>query len=376
MKVNILYLEDQLRVGGAERQLIELLKGLDKNKYNPNVGIFSTEGEFIDQVKEMGIPIYFFKRKWRWDLSPIFGLMGFIKEHKIEIIHTLSAMASFYGILAGRIANVITINGSIRGGRKQKFHRWCMQKWPLRISDLIISNSVAGVHNFGLTGDDRVRVVYNGIDFKRFHLKIGTHEKKKELGITSFSKAIGMVAGLRSAKDHKTFLEAADLVLRTFPNVCFLVVGSGEERYQRVIKDFIRDKGGQQNIFLLGNRNDVEEILSVLDISVLASAKTQQEGNSNSVLESMAMSLPVVASDSGGNKEVIVEGVTGYVVPPENPHVLAEKIVELLDDKELAQKMGRAGRKRVEQVFGLDRMVGEVENIYDSLLSVRQNGRR
>jgi glycosyltransferase involved in cell wall biosynthesis len=152
------------------------------------------------------------------------------------------------------------------------------------------------------------------------------------------------------------------------PDVRFLIIGDGGLKKQ--LMDLSSNLGVSKNVMFLGFRSDIPELLSVMDVLVLASLR---EGFSNAILEAMAAMKPVVATNVGGNPEVIIDGVTGLIVPPKDPHSMAQAILNLLQNEDLAQQMGEAGRRRVENHFTIDVITQKYIQLYDSLLATQKH---
>ena len=205
----------------------------------------------------------------------------------------------------------------------------------------------------------KIKVIRNGINLSRFGKRIDAVVKKKELGIHANHSIVGIIASLTQVKNHKTLIKAVPFILQSVPKVTFLIVGDGPLMNQH--QNLVRQLGLQDAFIFLGNRDDVPSLLSIFDVSVLCSL---YEGISITILESMAAGKPVVATNVGGNPEVVKDGVTGYLVPQENPNELAKKIIHLLRNPKLAERMGNAGRTLVEKEYSYERMAEETRQLY------------
>ena len=180
---------------------------------------------------------------------------------------------------------------------------------------------------------------------------------------------MAMIASLTPKKDHGTFLEAVRLITKDAPDARFRIIGDGALRDE--LADRVRSMGLSDVVELVGARNDVGALLSEIDVSVLTSLK---EGCSNVVLESMAAACPLVVTDVGGNRELVEDGVTGYLVPPRDPAGIARRVLELLADPGLRRTMGETGRDRVLSRFTAGRMVDDTVAFYLSVLKQRVPG--
>jgi glycosyltransferase involved in cell wall biosynthesis len=210
---------------------------------------------------------------------------------------------------------------------------------------------------------ERVRVIYNGLRVERLTSGDPPGWERGAGG------TVVMVASLTPKKDHATFLEAAALALARVSEARFVVVGDGPLRDSLVAR--AASLGIADRVLFAGSTTDVGAALRSADVSVLTSVR---EGCSNVLLESMALGVPVVVTDAGGNREVVEDGVTGFVVPQGAAAAVADRIVSLLGDRSLREKMGRAGRRRVLSRFGVDRMVRETVSFYAELVNARMPG--
>jgi glycosyltransferase involved in cell wall biosynthesis len=176
-----------------------------------------------------------------------------------------------------------------------------------------------------------------------------------------------MVAVLRSWKRHDVFLHAARKVLLHEPRARFLIVGEGPQR--KNLERRIKQMGLRESVLMTGYRTDVPAILSITDVSCLVSDSA--EGVPQAVTQSLAMGKATVGTNVGGIPELIVDGVTGFLIPPKDPDILAERILALLDDPAKARAMGQAGRRLIEQRFTSENMVEQLERLYQEILTAK-----
>jgi glycosyltransferase involved in cell wall biosynthesis len=167
-------------------------------------------------------------------------------------------------------------------------------------------------------------------------------------------------------KGVQYFLDAAIVLARRFPDVCFLVVGDGGSKKE--LEEHARRLGLGQRIVFTGFRGDVPDLLCEVAVSVLPSLS---EGTSNTLLESMAAGIPVIATTVGGNPEVIQDGISGLLVPPRDSGALAAATARLLEDGDLALRLGRAGMRRVSELFSIEGSVHETEHLYQRLVEAK-----
>jgi glycosyltransferase involved in cell wall biosynthesis len=218
---------------------------------------------------------------------------------------------------------------------------------------------------------EKVVTIYNGVDAENFSTS-GTRTTGQVLqpfGIPTDVPLVGSVGRFRPQKGYADLLVAMKQVKENAPTARLLLVGDAE--LQADLEAKAMSLGLDEVVTFAGVRTDVPEILTALDVFVLASL---WEGMPNAILEAMAAGLPVVATAVGGTPEVVVDGVTGLLVPPRDPTALAQAITRLLDDPDLRQRMGRAGRERVLQHFSVEQMVKRTQTLYEQLLDAKGLG--
>jgi glycosyltransferase involved in cell wall biosynthesis len=355
--MRVLICIEALGVGGAERQAVELLKGLVHRPHIEYLVICLQSDDFyLDELASVGIPVEFVIRRMRWDVSIFHKLYKTIRHYQPHLIHTNGLMSSFYAFPIARLMRTPLINASIQNAFSRGNFRWSLEKLLLKASDYRVANSYAGLQSRGFSEKESNNVViYNGFDFSRVE-SLTTNGSSYRYVRDDKIKTVGMVAEFNRYKDYSTFIQAARKISRRRKDVVFVAVGDGE-----TLEASKKIAAGAETIKFLGKRKNIEEIVESFDIGVLS---TFTEGISNSVMEYMALSKPVVATDGGGTRELVVDNETGFLVPPENPDALAAKIEYLLDHPDVARRMGKAGEARLRCEFALTRMVEETIKLY------------
>jgi len=359
-KPTILLLADAMSAGGTERQIIELIKGLkSRNNFKIAFGILEPGGEREKEVAgivDLFIPV---NQKCRFDFTPAFSLLWISKKHEIQLFHTFGSLSDLAGLFASKLLGLPIINGSIRSARSALNLRDRLSKKCMRFSNWVVANSSAGLRTFGLEGCSRAGVIYNGIDLSRFD---GVKP------VDNNSSIICMVGNFTKKKDQAPLIRALPGILEEFPQTKLLLIGRGEERLAEC-RQLALSLDLMSNVEFISNTNHPEPFIAASQIGVLiTNTLVHGEGISNSILEYMALSKPVVASDSGGNIEVVEHNKTGYLIDENTPEDIAGEILKLLRDPERALQMGKLGRERVENKFNLDRMIDEYESLYYQLL--------
>jgi glycosyltransferase involved in cell wall biosynthesis len=215
----------------------------------------------------------------------------------------------------------------------------------------------------------RVLTLYNGINLSQVDSVAGGKAFRSTLGIPADAPLITTVGNMRWIKGTDLLIHAAEQVCRLCPNAIFLVVGEVlESGYFQHLNKLVASLGLDRNVIFAGARDDVYSILKCSNVFCLPS---RSEGFSNALIEAMACALPAVATDVGGNSEAILDGKTGFLVQPENPERLANRLVHLIDFPAKARSLGQAGRRIVEQRFTCEAMMTKLIGVYDELLTAK-----
>lgn len=369
-KIKIVLVIDLLGTGGAERQLIELVKNIDREKFEISVVSLSTEKtDLLSELIENNIEVKLIDQWGKICIPTFINLYKFIKLKRPDIVHTYLFTASLYGRIVARLAGVPFVISSERSTEVWKKKSYIITDYILsKFTNRIIVNAKA-IKEMLIKREKipakKIQVIYNGLDLNRLISKeTNIEEIKKKLNIFNGNKIIGIVGRLTKEKDHITFLRAAKIISDYYDNANFLVVGGGDLRGE--LEGYASVLGISNKVIFTGKTNNVAETLRAIDVFVSTSL---YEGCSNAILEAMASGLPVVATKVGGNPEIVNDGLTGILVPPRNPDLLAEAVLSLLNNPELRKTMGKNGRERIESDFILSKMVSNTEGVYESLVS-------
>ena len=403
MKTRVLYLDHTSKLGGAEFALLRFLKAIDLSAVDPVV-LFADEGPAPQLFREAGfethvLPLSGKVREVRKDtlaglafLHPgratalatyAVRVARFAKQHRVEIIHTNSMKAHFYGGAAGRLAGLPVvwhvrdfINISYLPGAAVQVVRMLARMLPSYV--ITVSQSV--MNQLHLQRENRPdpmkrAVVLDGLTEQELaeadELRKGA--APRPANAWRLPVRIGIVGRLASWKGQHILLEAAAKLLKAGHSARFLIIGAplfGEFAYEEELRRQAETLGIAANVEFLGFRKDVPELLSNLDILVHAS--TSADPCPNTILEGMAHGLPVIGSNGGGVPELIVDGETGMLAPMGDANGLAQVLEDLLRDPEKAQRLGRAGYARVRDHFTVTRVARQVEEIYRRVLVGRK----
>jgi len=354
---------DNLNPGGTQRQLLELLKYINRDRFDITVINLEADKNLLEsEIRNLGVKIINISHRGFLNIKTLFKVIELFRIEKPKIVLTYLFTADCYGRLAAKLAGVPVVISSVRN--IDLWHKWYhifVDRILACFTDRIIVN--AGVIKKYLVKargilSEKIVVVHNGIDLKRFESLHSPEKVQQRLGIPKDVLVIGMVARFSEQKDYDTFFKAAEKIMFKYPDCYFLAVGGGEklEEYKQKVKNYPY----RNRIIFAGYQKDVPSFINVMDICVLSS---HYEGCPNVILEYMASSKPVVATDVGGVKELVQDDVTGFLVPAHNAEVMAGKIMSLISDEKLRKSMGKRGRRLVEEKFAVERMVFNTEKI-------------
>jgi glycosyltransferase involved in cell wall biosynthesis len=350
--------------GGAQEHLYSLVTRIDAARYDVSVVALSA-GSAVRKLIRAGVSVLVIDDPD--DTIAVGALAAHLAEVRADVVHAhmyrAETVATRAVIALGEAGQrkpyvVATIHSSrIRSLEDQQHLRELTPHM-----DRLIAVSRAIEHK--LCDEQRttvpVSLIYNGVDLERYDSQEACCTLPEEYGMEAGSAIVGVVARLEPEKGHPTLLEAWPLVLRACPDTYLLIVGEGSRR--DALEAHARELRIAHRVVFTGRRDDVPAVTAALDVAVLPSYR---EAQGMVILEAMALSRPVVASNVGGIPEMIEDGVTGLLVPPHDPAALAGAIIRLLANHPLADTLGRAGHDLVHDRFCIQLMVGAIESIYD-----------
>ncbi len=379
-RITILFLPCNMRIGGAERQLVDLATRLDRRRFRPLVCCFREVGPFYDELLDAGIPARFFNLRPYYDLraiKAIWTVARILRREKVDIVQTYEFNTKVIGWLAAKIARTPVVvsaehatgemgDTALKNRVLMLLQRLCHRFIYVADAQRRFYEGERGFHS------KRSRVIYNGIDPDRFDPDVIEATSKSEWGIPEGAPVVGITAVLRPEKAHEVLLDAAPRILERIPKAHILIVGDGPERERLEAK--VSEMGLGSHVHFTGFRTDVERVLPLFDVAVLCSDPVV-ETFPLSLLEAMCLGKAVVATDVSGVSEIVEEGVTGRLVGVRDPQALAERVADLLAEPERAREYGAAGRARVLERFTTKVMIGSYAGFYREELDRRRPSR-
>jgi glycosyltransferase involved in cell wall biosynthesis len=352
---------------GTEKQLLATIRGLDPRRFEITVACIE-DGEPLRQLAPHALPLVF-------PFHSVFSLRGWtqirrlrreINRLQIDIVHAFMIRAAILGVMGARgsvCKTVLTSRRNVGHWYTPLYVR--VFRFLNRRTTRIVANSESAKRaamEIESAPESKIDVLYNGVDSSWFSVAPNLSVLDR-MGIARESRILGIVANYRPVKDLEMFLTAAALIAAHEPRAVFLLVGQGPLREQ--LGEAAQRLGIASKIFFTDGSESVPGCLPLMEVACLSS---RNESFSNAILEYMAAGLPVVATDVGGNREAIVEGVTGLLTPPEDPAAFAKAVISLLDNRGLRDQMGRKARERCRERFSMEACIHRLEKYYESLV--------
>jgi glycosyltransferase involved in cell wall biosynthesis/peptidoglycan/xylan/chitin deacetylase (PgdA/CDA1 family) len=371
----VLHLIWALDLGGAERQVLEMVRRLDRGRFDPVVGCLVRKGRWGEALEAEGVRVVDFAKKPGLDPTLLARLVRFIRRERPAIVHTHAFTAAAWGrlaaVLAGRPRVVVHEHSAF--SLDSALHRTVdralapfTDRW-VPVSEAL-AQDLARVLRLPIP---RVVTIRNGLPHPAPSPPVDAPALRRELGAERFDPLVGTVGRLERRKGLEVLLQACRDLSEVWPDLGLVLVGEGPE--QEILERQARDLGLGDRVVFAGRREDVSRVLSALDVFALPS---HTEGLSIALLEAGAAGCPIVATDVGGNPEVIDDRRSGVLVPAGDPRALAEGLAVVLGDRDRARALGEAASRTVRERFSSAGMVQGIEDLYIDLLHPRNGSVR
>jgi glycosyltransferase involved in cell wall biosynthesis len=377
LKPNVLQLVGSFHQGGSESQALQLTRLLlESGGHNVHLACMSPEGPLLEQVNQLDLEdvlAYPLTSFYAPSTAVQLGRFArFLRSRTIDVVHTHDFYTNVFGMAGATLAGTRARVAGKRetGGMRTKAQRR-IELCAYKLSHAIVANSEAVGQQLIRDGVSAKKIVtiYNGLELERVKpdIKLPREAILSALTLPNSQprRFVTIVANLRhTVKDHATFLRAASRVRSSIPEAAFVIAGEGE--LLEPMRTLAAELGLSHDAFFIGRCDRISELLGISEVCVLSSVA---EGFSNAILEYMAASRPVVATDVGGAREAIREGITGFLVAAQDHASMAERIIQLLHDPHRARAMGERGRRVVVEQFSSRAQLEQTELLYERLLT-------
>ncbi len=366
MTHRIMHVIPTLVQSGAEKQLALLATRLPRDEFDVHVCVLTRPGPWSKLLEDAGIPVHYLGKRWKIDPLAYRKLVRLLRYFRPALVHTWIFAANCYGRQAAFQAGVPHVLAGERCVDRWKvWHELAVDRYLARRTDRIVTNS-SGVVDFyaghGIPAD-KFQVIPNGIDAATSPPARSRAEVLAELKLPDNAKLIGAVGRLWPQKGYKDLIWSAELLKVVRPDSHLLIIGEGPQRMQ--LLRWRDSLGIADRVHFLGHRADVLDLLPHLSCFWIGSS---YEGQSNAVMEAMNAGVPVVASDIPGNRDLVVDQQTGFLFPVGDRATLSRVTDRLLDDPQLAESLGQAGRARMRAHFSVEQMVDRHVELYRRVL--------
>jgi glycosyltransferase involved in cell wall biosynthesis len=377
-KIKVLFLYWHLDYGGAEVGLLTTLRHINRERFQCTVLCMEKKGPIGVEIEKLGIKVIYLNSAPRlFNIILVWKVFCILRKLEIDILHTSLFYANFFGRVASltrKIPITITEERSMYY-EKKIYHVW-IDRLLARFTDKIIVCSMS-VLNFTMKQEkipfEKFYLIYNGVDEDRFSISSSKSELRRRYGFSADQFIIGTVGSIIPKKGHKFLIEAARNFCPQMPDCKVLIVGEGSSK--KDLEDLVQKENLTDFFVFMGARKDIPELMKLMDVFVLSSL---QEGFPRVLVEAMYMGLPVIASSVSGVPELVLDGETGFLVPPGNSKSICEKVLILNSDNDLRNKMGTKARERIQERFLSKHYLNKLEALYDDLITQKisnKNGR-
>lgn len=358
----LLVITDEMEVGGTQRQIVALLKGIDRVRFQPSLIYFRSPSFLVDELRRAGIPVTCIPKRGRIDVGFFLALRRYIREGGFDVVHCFSFSGELWGMLAHRFGGRGMFMSSIRStyGWYTRL-QWRLKALVSRHSYCVVANSVAGaayaIRQNGVSSAQTI-VVYNGVEVPALTPGLDRNELRARLGLSPATVAALFIGRLVEQKNVPSLLRAAARLSRQAVDFVVLIAGDGP--LTAPLQKMIQQLGLERCVRLLGERGDVGDLLSASDFLVLPSYR---EGLSNAIMEAMAAGRAVIASNVGGNGELVQDGTSGLLYDSDDDAALAAAMQRLIISPGERERLSAAACVRARE-FSIEHMVRHMEQVY------------
>jgi glycosyltransferase involved in cell wall biosynthesis len=385
-KIKVLHIITRLDKGGSADNTLFTVSRLNKERFDVILlsgRTYDPDGEIAAFIAEKKINYILIPELVREigllkDITAFCKIYNFLRREKFDIVHTHTSKAGIIGRWAAKLAGVKIIIHTPHGHIFYGYFNWFrtklfiyLEKLTALFTDRIITLTQRGKEEHvkhRIANPSKFVPIYSGIEIRKFiNYHIDIIKEKERLNIPLEAPVIGTISRLDPVKGNQYFIASLPDIVKTFPSLKVFIVGDGSER--RKLERRVKKLGLSENVIFTGECKDVRWILSIFDICVLSSLN---EGMGICLLEAQALGVPIVATKVGGIPDVVRDGVTGILVPPRNPKVMADAIIKLLKDNSLRKNMSEESRRWIDNRFSAETMVKKFSDLYEELVREKQ----
>ncbi len=352
-----------LAIGGLQQVVVNICRTINRDKFDVSVLCLRARGEFVPEIENMGIRVFFLPQKAGPDYFSFLKVAKILRHERIDVIHTHNTQPFIDGTIGALLSGVKTIVHTDHARdfpdkRRYMFAEWFMSYFAHKVvgvSDHTSNNLVKYEH----ISQKKIATIVNGIDEAKYDIFVDKDKKRTELMIQKKGPVIGLGVRLSEQKGITYLLQAIPAVVKQFPDISVVIAGQGA--LENSLKEETRSLGIAEHVFFVGPRLDMPELLKLFDVYVLPSL---WEGLPMVLLEAMAAGCPIVATDVGGNFTVIKNKYNGSIIKPKRPDLLASEIIRVLSDKQTISRYINNSFDIFQKQFSANIMTREYEKLY------------
>lgn len=362
-KIRLMQITHDLAIGGLQQVVVNICRTINRDKFDVSVLCLRELGEFVPEIENMGIKVFFLPQKAGTDYFSFLKVAKILRHERINVIHTHNTQPFIDGTIGALLSGVKTIIHTDHARNFPDKRRYMIAEWLMShfahkvvgVSDHTSNNLVKYEH----ISQKKIATIVNGIDESKYDISVDKDKKRTELMIPQKGPVIGLGVRLSEQKGITYLLQAMPAVVKQFPDISLVIAGRGA--LENSLKEETRFLGIAEHVFFVGPRLDMPELLKLFDLYVLPSL---WEGLPMVLLEAMAAGCPVVATDVGGVSKVIEDKQNGLLVAPRNPEQLAVAVIRLLADEQLRKEYTLKGLQKFKEKFSAEIMTKQYESIY------------
>jgi glycosyltransferase involved in cell wall biosynthesis len=361
--IEVLQVISDANIGGAGRWLLNVLNKYDKNSFNISVAL-PQNSMLIEPIEKYNIEIIEvpYMADKSFDIRAVLFFIKLFKKKKYDIIHTHAGFSARIGAKVCNSGKIIYSKHCIDNERnfKLKLSSYISSYFCDKI--IAVSESAKECMVENAMPEDKIKVIYNGVERIGELTEDQKNKIRKKYYINDNELVVSIFARIEEIKGHDFFIEAAETLLKKY-NLKFFIVGTGSKEDK--LKQSVKDKGIEDSVIFTGYLKDITELMNITDINVVSS---YSEALSLSIIECMSLGIPSVVTNTGGNTELVFEGINGVLVPVGDSQSIAEGIEKLVNDKELRKRMGFENKRIMEEKFTSITMTNDLEKFYKLII--------
>lgn len=376
---NILFVSHSAELNGAERILLQTLKKINKERFNP-ILVLPQPGPLAAEAKKMGLETQIVAMKWwltekakrwkqpvswLWNIKSVFQISEIIRRRKISLLFSNSS-AAFSGALAAkakRIPHIWSIHEILCGKNPLLYfflgNRVLVNLLVWLSTRIIVNSSSTGK---AFKGRKKVCLIYNGLEIRNKN-NLPLDDLRKEFSLGSKDLVLGVVGKIYKEKGQREMILALNSICQIFPKVKLLIVGGVKEQdYYLGLKELVNERNLEEHVCFTGYRKDIFNLLRLMNLLVVSSSV---DSFGLTALEAMAVGTPVLAVRAGGLPEIISHGKNGFLVDSRKPEVLQEAVKSILENPSKAAEVAERGFRTATERFSLEEQVKKIEKVMD-----------